>query len=357
MNIVGHIDLDAFFASVEERDNPWMKGYPIVIGADPHTGRGVVSTCNYKAREYGIHSAMSITEAWKHSLAAKKQGKQEAIFVTPKGRKYGAISKELFSYIQEVVPVVEQTSIDEAYLDLSFAKSYKKATLLAQKIRKDIKKKFRLTASIGIGPTRMIAKIAAQEEKPDGLCAILPRMVPKFLNPKSVRVIPGVGAVFGKKLSMLGIYTVADVLATPWETLEEKFGAHGISLFQKAHGMGSFLVQVSTGEQKSIGEEETFMNDTANLKYVVERLKGLVQDVLAHVEKRGVQSFQTVTLKIRFSDFETHTAQTTLRTPTKSERGMQAAALKLLLPYLERGKNPRMKDLRLLGVSVSKLLY
>jgi len=334
-----------------------MKGYPVVIGANPHTGRGVVSTCNYKAREYGIHSAMSITEAWKRSLAAKKEGKQEAIFVTPHVRKYGAISKEIFLYIQECIPLVEQTSIDEAYLDFSFVRSYKKAELLAEKIRKSIKKKFGPTASMGIGPTRMIAKIAAQEKKPDGLCVVLPREVPKFLCHKSVRVIPGVGVVFGKKLSILGIHTIADVLSTSWETLEEKFGTHGISLFQKAHGMGSSIVQVSSGEQKTIGEEETFVNDTANLKYVLQRLRGLVQDVLAHVDKRGVQSIQAVALKVRFSDFETHTAQTTLKSPTKSERIVQAAALKLLLPYLEKGKNPNMKDLRLLGVSVSKLLY
>lgn len=357
MRIIGHIDFDAFFASVEERDNPWLKGLPVVVGSDPHSGRGVVATCNYKAREYGIHSAMPITKAWQLSQNAKREKKQEVIFITPTHRKYGKVSSELFTYIQEQVPSIQKVSVDEAYLDLSFLRSYKKAEAFAKKLQQGIKTKFKLTASIGIGPNKMIAKIASEEKKPHGLFVCLPRDVYTYLGKKTVRALPGVGNAFERKLKAKGFYSIRDIQEGSWEALESIFGSHGIELFQKAYGTGSEVIYTEPRTALSIGEEETFAVDTLSLKFLTNRLSSLCEDVLTRMETSGVKSIQTITLKIRFADFETHTARTTISTPTKNMRIIYASALKLLLPFLENEKNPHKKPIRLIGVSVSKLVY
>ncbi|MDP6703866.1 MAG: DNA polymerase IV, partial [archaeon] len=183
--IILHLDMDAFFAQVEERESPHFKGKPVVVGADPKDGkgRGVVSTANYKAREYGIHSAMPISEAWRMCPTA--------IFLPVQGRYYGEISSQIMEIIKEYCPVVEQVSVDEAYCDVSFTKTYKEAEKLAETIQREVWKQQKLTCSCGVGPNKMMAKIACEAGKPNGITVITNRRAEKYLEPLSVRAIPG----------------------------------------------------------------------------------------------------------------------------------------------------------------------
>lgn len=357
MQIIGHIDFDAFFASVEEQEHPWLKGLPVVVGSDPHTGRGAVATANYKARTYGIRSAMAISRAWRISQEQKKKGGQEVVFISPSHNKYGKVSQEIFSYIQSFTPIMQKVSVDEAYVDFSKFRSYKQAGLFARTLQKNIKKKYGLGVSVGIGPNKMIAKIASEEYKPNGICVVTPRQIPTFLNKKPVRALPGVGIAAERKLHVRGIHTVEDIKECSWEELEDMFGQHGITLYQKAFGMGSARIHTEARIAKSIGEEETFVEDTLDLKLLLKRVESMVDDILVRTRKKKVVSVQTVTIKIRFADFETHTMQTTLSAPTLSKKNIYSAAIKLLMPFLEMGKNPERKDIRLIGVSVSKLIY
>ena len=174
MRLIGHLDMDAFFAAVEERDHPELEGLPIVVGADPACGkgRGVVSTANYKARVYGIHSAMPISQAWKLSEAARRRGLPPAVFVRGHYRRYAEISDRLMSVLRRFAPVVEEAGIDEAYFDLSFAGTYEAAAEICRQIKQEIKSREGLTASIGLGPNKLVAKIASDFQKPDGLTVV-----------------------------------------------------------------------------------------------------------------------------------------------------------------------------------------
>ena len=195
MRIIGHLDMDAFFASLEEAGSEIFYGKPIVVGADPKNGqgRGVVSTANYKAREYGIKSALPISKAWQLSQKAKAEGKPEAVFVQPDFERYEKAHEEIFEVIKRHSDLVEPASIDEFYFDLSFAQNFLKAEEICKKIKKEIKGKLKVTCSVGIGPNKLIAKIAAGIKKPDGLFLVLPQDAEKFLEPLSIREIPGIG--------------------------------------------------------------------------------------------------------------------------------------------------------------------
>ncbi|HZZ99722.1 MAG TPA: DNA polymerase IV, partial [Candidatus Paceibacterota bacterium] len=238
MRIIGHLDMDAFFAAIEERDNPRFRGLPIVIGADPKNGlgRGVVSTANYKAREYGIHSAMPITRAWRAASAARQRGEPAAIFLPVDMAKYQRVSRSIMEEIATLVPVIEQTSVDEAYLDLSFCGSFKQAEELARKIKKKILKKERLTASVGIGPNKLMAKIASDMQKPDGLTVIVPGEVERILEPMPIRKIPGIGPKTETYFKAKGVQTVADLKTFSEAELYEELGKWGLELYEKIRG-------------------------------------------------------------------------------------------------------------------------
>ncbi len=185
MRIIGHLDMDAFFAAIEERDHPELKGRPVVVGADPAggQGRGVVSTANYPARVYGIHSAMPISTAWKLAEAARRRGRPATVFVRGSHRKYGEVSARIMAILHHYAPVVEEASIDEAYFDLSFTGSFEAAAALARQIKAAILGQERLTGSIGIGPNKMVAKIASDFQKPDGLTLVTAEEAEAFLAP------------------------------------------------------------------------------------------------------------------------------------------------------------------------------
>lgn len=354
--IVAHLDMDAFFAAIEERDNPALRGVPLVVGADPKQGqgRGVVSTANYKAREYGIHSALPISRAWRLSEAAKKRGQPAVVFLRVDMRKYANVSHRIMEIVRRFASHIEQASIDEAYLDLSFTDSYEQAEALCRRIKEAIRAEEGLTASIGIGPNKLIAKIASGVRKPDGLTVVRKDEAEEFLAPLPVRAIPGIGPKTEEWLAKQGIRLVQDLRRYSRDELHEMFGKRGIDLYEKARGRDDSPIE-ETYEAKSIGEQETFERDTLDSKVLGDRLKAMCQDVAARLAEEGDVRFRTVVLTVRFADFETVSRSHTLRAPTDSAKVLELEALKLLLPFLDARENPKGKRIRLLGVRVEKL--
>src|SRR5258708_957778 len=236
--IIAHIDMDAFFASIEERDRPRLQGLPLVVGADPEEGkgRGVVSTANYKARAYGIRSALPISTAWKFSEAARRKGLPPAVFLTPNGAKYGFVSSKIIGTLRTYAEHVEPASVDEAYVDLSFAKTYEKAKEIAWKIKMQILANEQLTASIGIGPNKLIAKIASDRQKPDGLTVVREADAEKFLEPLGIRAIPGVGPKTEEQFKAHKVFTAGDGRRFSAEDLHVMMGKWGTELYEKLGG-------------------------------------------------------------------------------------------------------------------------
>ena len=273
MRIVAHIDMDAFYAAVEERDTPRFRGLPLAVGADPEggKGRGVVSTANYKAREYGIHSAMPISTAWRLSEAARRQGKPPVVFLSVDMKKYAEVSQRVMAIIRGLAPVVEEAGIDEAYADLSIAGSYEHAEEVCRAIKKEILSRERLTASVGIGPNKLIAKIASNEKKPDGLTVVREEEAEAFLEPLPVRKIPGIGPKTEAELAKLEIRLVRDLKRFSRDALQDRFGKRGAEFYDMIRGRDDTPIQESY-EPKSIGEEETFDRDTLDSVFIGDRL-------------------------------------------------------------------------------------
>ena len=362
--IIAHLDMDAFFASVEERENPRWQGLPIVVGADPRpvggqaTGRGVVSTANYTARKYGIHSAMPISRAWKLSEEAVRRGEPKAIFLPVNGKLYGQVSEKIMAIIHQFADKVEQASIDECYFTLSPSKglplNYPAAEKVAKKIKSEIKAKENLTCSIGLGPNKLIAKIASGKNKPDGLTIVEPDQVLDFLAPLPVRELPGVGPKTGQQLAKLKINYIKELRRLDAEQIQKLFGKWGGELLQKAYGIGSTEI-TEEYEAKSIGEQETFMQDTLDSRYINERLTWLATAVIARFKRSEFKTFRTLVLTIRFGDFKTQARSYTLSAPTSELKILKTEALKLLLPFLDSRSNPNKKLIRLIGVRIEKL--
>lgn len=347
--------MDAFFASVEERYTPRFKGLPLVVGSEPHEGkgRGVVSTANYKAREYGIHSAMPISHAWKLSQQAKNQGKPEAIFLPVDFELYEKSSRNIYKIIKRHSNLAEPASIDEFYFDLTFAKNFKKAEQICKKIKKDIKQEEKITCSIGLGPNKLIAKIAAGINKPNGFFAVKQKEAEKFLELMNIREIPGIGPKTEMLLNQLDIKTVKDLKKLSKEYLKSILHKWGEDLYFKIRAIDNSPV-VEDREVKSIGEQGTFSYDTLDALFVCQKLEKMCQRVFERFLKSGFKAFKTIAITVRFSDFQT---KTTARTPKqifgKNDLAkFKLEALKLLLPYLDKRKNPKLKKLRLVGIRV-----
>lgn len=407
MRIIAHLDMDAFFAAVEERTTPRFFGLPIVIGADPQKGygRGVVSTANYKAREFGIHSAMPIKQAWELAEVAKMQGKPETIFLPPNMNLYAETSDAIMQIVRRHISLVEQTSIDETFLDLSFAKDYATAKTICQKIKEEIKQQEKLTCSIGIGPNKLIAKIASDIKKPDGLTIVgsddpklCPELVEGFLNPLPIRKIPGIGPKTEEIFKKLGVKVIADLKKfseaelsqmlgkpphlirigpeaqnannsseyhnenknnveplSPYSKIRIRCGGKwGLEIYAKARGIDDSPV-CQNREIKSIGEQETFPQDTLNPNYIFDRLGQMAQNIIKRLAKEEFKNFRTLVVIIRFSDFETKTKSKTLEKPTSHLSVLQFESMKLLTPFLDNRQNPRQKLIRLIGLRVEKL--
>jgi len=356
MRIVGHLDMDAFFAAIEERDNPEWAGKPIVVGADPveGKGRGVVSTANYKARVYGIRSALPISQAWQYSENAKKKGREPAVFLPPDMKKYSAVSQRVMAVMRRHAQIVEQASIDEAYLDLSFAGSYEAAAEVCRGVKTEIKESERLTASMGVGPNKLIAKIASDQQKPDGLTIITEAEAERFLEPLSIRKIPGIGPKTEARFARLGVKLVQDLKRFSLEELEDLLGKWGYDLYRKVRAMDDSPVEEEY-EAKSIGEQDTFLHDTLDVTFIFDRLKVLCQSVFASFQRSGAESFRTVVVTVRFADFDTKTRSHTHTEPIDKLNRFEFEAMKLLMPFVDGRSNPGRKLIRLIGVRVEKL--
>jgi DNA polymerase IV (DinB-like DNA polymerase) len=366
MRIVLHIDMDAFFASVEERDKPWLKGKPIVVGSDPEDGRGrgVVSTANYKARAYGIHSAQPISKAWRLSEDAARRGLPRAEFIIGGYRRYTETSRRVMEYLKTESDMFEQASVDEAYLELTDDEQqiiyngknknpWREAEERAKKIKKHILKIEKLTCSIGIGPNKLVAKIAAGVKKPDGLTVVETEDVQKFLDPMPARSLPGIGPKSEAILKREGIEMVQELRARSEERLVKLFGKWGSEMWRKAHGVDDGAV-IEEHEIKSIGEQETFHEDTLDANILLARLKAMARSVHGSLAREGY-NFKTISIVVRFSDFETKTRAHTLSLPARDTKTIERESLALLLPFLDRRENPKKKRIRLLGVRLEKL--
>lgn len=353
--VIAHLDMDAFFASVEERDSPQFKGLPIVVGSDPMNGkgRGVVSTANYKAREYGIKSAVPISKAWQLSEEAKRQGKPGAIFVEPDFSKYEKASLNVLEIVKKYSAKIEPSSIDELYFDLS-EMGYKKAESICKRIKRDISKNLKLTCSIGIGPNKLIAKISAGIKKPDGLTIVKPVEVLDFLNPLPVKEIPGIGPKTNAILNDLEVETVGDLRNIPEGELVNLFGKAGKDMFLKARGIDDSEIEESR-EIKSIGRQDTFLKDTLDALIIIKKLEELCDDVFKRFEASGFKYFKTITVTARFKGFVTKNCSKTFKKPMNRKNDFFNSALSLLLPFLDGRKNPKNLFIRLIGVRVENL--
>ena len=357
IRIVAHLDLDAFFASVEEWDKPYLKGQPIVIGADPcgGSGRGVVSTASYAARAYGVKSAMPIRKAWQLCEDARALGEPPCVFITPRGRKYEAASRTVFSIVKKYAPRTEQVGIDEAYLDLSFAKSFAKATRVAREMQKDIFRQTELTCSIGIGQNKLIAKLASEMKKPCGLTVVTPEKMDAFIKPLPLRAIPGIGPKAMEHFSRRGLCTVKDARKLSWDELNKIFGKWGFGIYDKLRGIDDREVETEHEDAKSIGRHHTFEEDTLDMEEVFAVLARQSHKIVHNMRKDGFKGFRTTTVTIRFADFETLSRSLTTKEQLSSAAELELKAIKLALPFFDKRENPRGKKIRLVGLRVEKL--
>lgn len=337
-----HVDMDAFYASVEVRDNPSLVGKPVVVGGSP-TSRAVVCSASYEARKFGIRSAMACSKA--------KRMCPHAIFVFPHFERYSQASREIHSVFETVTDLIEPLSLDEAYLDVTENKlGEPSATRLAMYIRNEIKLKTKLTASAGVGPNKLVAKIASDFNKPDGLTVVRPDQVQAFLDPLPVERLWGVGAVTKERLSKIGLIKVKDIREASPDFLESKLGNYGKFLFEMANGIDDRRVE-SEWDPKSRGSETTFDKDTVNIDQLIETLKGQAEEIATYLDRENLL-VRTVTLKVKYHDFKAITRSKTLEFPFRKQNLITDLCQKLLNESTEAGARP----IRLIGVSVSHFI-
>jgi DNA polymerase IV (DinB-like DNA polymerase) len=357
MRIIAHVDMDAFYASVEERYHPEFRGRPVVVGADPKggTGRGVVTAANYAARKYGIRSALPISRAWRLAEAARRKGEPETVFVRGDRSLYQEVSGRIMAIIARGADAFEEASIDEAYVDLSPLDDIERAKAHAGELKKEILEREGLTCSVGIGPNKLVAKIASDFRKPDGLTVVQPEEVQGFLDPLRIRVIPGIGPKTEAFLQEKGIRTVAELRGIELGQITEWFGKGGEDLYQKARGISDDAVS-NEWERKSVGEQETFEEDTLDPVFILGRAQELARTVFQRFVAESFEAFRTVTVTVRFTGFVTVSRSLTDKTPFTNAEQLQAKVRQLLGPFFDARENPKGKKIRLIGVRVEKLL-
>ena len=336
---VMHLDMDAFFAAVEQRDNPAYRGRPVVVGARPGT-RGVVATCSYEARAYGVRSAMPISEAYRRC--------PQACFVQPDAAKYSEASAKVFAALREISPVVEPVSIDEAYVDISgLGRLFGDVRRIGAMTREKIGARVGLGCSVGIGPNRLIAKLASDWRKPNGLVIVAQESVQAFLDPMPVSALRGVGRRSLDVMQRLGIRRVAELRDYSLDQLHAFFGeAGGDHLYRQARGIASDRVGLER-VRKSISRETTFAADVQDRRQLRNALRRLASELGERVRREGLRG-RSVTLKIRFSGFETHTRRCRVPSPLDADIEIFRHAWTL---YEQGGYTGRA--VRLLGVGLS----
>jgi DNA polymerase IV len=333
-----HIDMDAFYASVEQLDNPELRGKPIAVGGSEE--RGVVAAASYEARKFGVRSAMS-------SIIAKRNC-PELIFVKPRFERYREISNKIRTIFLEYTDLVEPLSLDEAYLDVTQnKKGLPSATLIAREIRERIKQETGLNASAGISVNKFIAKVASDINKPNGQKTINPEEVQEFLETLQIRKFHGVGKVTAEKMYQLGIFKGADLKQRSEEFLTEHFGKSGVHYYNVVRGI--HLSEVKPNRiRKSLGAERTFDENISSEIFMMERLSNIAEEIERRLKKSNVAG-KTITLKIKYSDFSLHTRSKTLPYFISSRDLVLETAKELL--FQEKMKN----SVRLLGISLSNL--
>jgi len=337
--IIFHIDMDHFFTAVEEREHPEYKGKPVIVGANPKEGkgRGVVSTCNYEARKFGVRSGMPISRAWKLC--------PQAIYLPVNYELYVKVSNEIMDTLREYSEKFEQWGIDEAFLDVtSKAKDYAEAEALARLIKKEICEREKLTCSIGIGPNKLVAKIASDIQKPDGLTIVRENETEKFLAPLPVRKLLWVGRKTEQKLETLGIKTIGDLSHYDPTVLAENFGIMGTQIYLMAHGIDKSEVE-ERGEIKSISRDITFEEDTSDFNLIINTLDKLSEEICNDALRQNLY-FKTVTIKVRYENFETHTHSRTLPLITNRLQDLRKTAKELIQNYLRLDRKVRLIGLR-----------
>jgi DNA polymerase IV (archaeal DinB-like DNA polymerase) len=362
MRIIVHVDMDAFYAAVEERYNPGLRGFPVVVGADPKggKGRGVVTTANYMARRFGIHSALPISHAWRFAETARRKGEPPTIFIQPNFKLYREVSARIMQIFERRADAFEEASIDEAYLDVSSLENFEAAVAHMNTLKSDIREEEGLGCSVGIGPNKLIAKIASGHNKPDGLTLVAPETVQGFLDPLPVRVIPGIGSKSEAFLHAQNIRTVNELSEIPQATLIDWFGKWGQRLFEKCRGIDDSAVS-NEWTRKSVGEQETFAEDTRSPSLVTAKLYEMAERVISKLRENEFGGFRTVTLTVRFSGFETKNRSHSIKDGIAVADREQALgllkkqALALLLPFFDSRENPRGKAIRLIGLRLEKL--
>ena len=340
-----HLDMDAFYAAIEQLDSPHLRGKPLIIGWD--SARGVVATASYEARPYGVHSAMPMAQARKLC--------PQAIIVPPRRERYLEVSRHVFRILRSFTPLVEPLSLDEAFLDVTNSHElFGSAREIAQKIRSKIHQETRLTGSAGIGPSKFIAKIASDMRKPDGLFEVQAHDILDFLHPLPVTKIWGVGKVTAKSLQDLGITTIGDLSRFPRQTLVSRFGTHGQRLFELAHGIDDRPVNPQRAV-KSIGEEETFAEDLSDNDKIQAVLLQQAQDVARRLRKRALAA-KTITVKIKLAErlgggkFRLYTRSHSLPAATNDASEIYRAAA-LLFQSVPR----KTRAVRLAGIYTSNM--
>ena len=338
--IVAHLDLDAFFAAVEELEDPELRTKPLVVGGDPH-GRGVVATANYVARRYGIASAMSCAEALRRCPAT--------VFVRPRHTLYREYSREVWTTVREMVPTVEQTGIDEGYLDLGeVAPAFDDARALAETVQAVVRARTRLSCSLGVATSKVVAKIASDRRKPGGLTVVRPGREATFLAPLHLRVLPGIGPRADERLRAAGIETIGD-LAALGDDDPLVSGKVGRVLRDRARGIDPRGLELST-ERVSISQEETFEQDIGDTERLHDELRRMAERLAEHLRSRE-QTARTITTKLRYPDFSIRTRSSSL--PVGTDDGARIGELACVL--LDRALRDRPGPLRLVGVGVSGL--
>ena len=333
-----HIDMDAFYASVEQMDNPELKGKPLAVGGSET--RGVVSAASYEARKFGVRSAMSGVQA--------KRNCPDLIFVRPRFDRYKEISKQILQLFYEYTDLVEPLSLDEAYLDVTQnKKGNPSASLIAQEIRKRIFEEVGITASAGISVNKFIAKVASDYNKPNGQKTVNPEEVESFLENLDIKKFYGIGKVTAEKMYKLGIYSGTDLKSKSLDYLEKHFGNSGNSYYNLSRGI-SFSQVKPNREMKSVGAERTFNKNLSSEIYMEERLKNIAEEIERRIKKYKITG-KTITLKIKYSDFSQQTRSKTVQYFISDKNLIFETAKELL--YQEKLKN----SVRLLGISLNNL--
>lgn len=330
-----HVDMDAFFAAVEIKDNPSLRGKPVIVGGTSE--RGVVSTCSYEARKFGVRSAMPVYIA--------KDKCPNGIFILPRMYRYKEISAEIFEVFYKITPLVEPLSIDEAYLDVTHIDE--DTIKIAMRIKEEVRRKTGLTLSVGISYNKFLAKLASDWNKPNGMKVITKDMIPEVLFPLPISKVYGLGEKSVKKLNNIGVFTIKELYNLPFNIFVEYFGKYGVEVYERIRGIDKREV-TPTRERKSIGRETTLRKDTDNKRELNEYIEGFAISIAKSLNSKGIKG-KTLTIKIKTSSFDNHTRSKTLPYYISSKEELYEEGIKILNDI------ELDETIRLIGLSISSL--